>query len=540
MTIRHARLDDAGWQGLEAILNKDQARPAITSSIINALRALNAKSFIVEEEYLDRDFSEAYSSYYSKLFKRHTKICIRVTFFSADAVPALSIKDAGNRAVELEKIGQKDFLGWVILRPIHEAPIEKVVLRQLPLSGNLEGHLLVKSDQVVHVLGAELKISTSIMTQQDSRIGACAQAAIWSAARHFHLRHKGPWISTVGITEAALTQTEAFASTALPNGSESLSLNGMVTALKAIGRKPLLYFADQTNPNVWNDVRPADVINRYVDSGIPVIIGLGFPNQRIGHAVVATGQVLRSGSPVALLPPKPSRAEFTHGFYVNDDQLGANLLMPRHASSTGANTPYNLSDNATFILIPLPDKVFVPAEKAEILSWDLLSVDYIQVWPKLVAAVGSKSAKSMGEKFIEAYNTNQIVARTYLTYGWKYQYRLLRNSTSSIMKEVVSQTELPRYVWVTEFGTNGSFSDGDKFRRRIFAHCVLDATAKNMGSDCRLLFHAPGLIFRNSHDANLPHGPYKPDLFIVDEDKEYFPKLRGNKDYTGYYRMDEL
>ncbi|MBL8577775.1 MAG: hypothetical protein JNK47_11145 [Mesorhizobium sp.] len=273
-------------------------------------------------------------------------------------------------------------------------------------------------------------------------------------------------------------------------------------------------------------------MNRYVDSGIPVILGLNL-GEDIGHAVVASGQVFGVAPQADQLPTNPTRAEFCSAFYVNDDQQGPNLRMQLKAPASHGETDYSVED-VTFLIIPLPDKVFVPAEKAEAFAWDLLRTHGTQ-WENLKADYANDLGTSVGvgDVFVEALNDNTVIARTYLTYGWKYKHRLLRNRLKDPVHEAARATELPRYVWVTEFGTLASFSE-PKFQRRIFAHCVVDATAKSMGDDSRLFFHAPGIVISRVHDAANPNGPYTQHTIVIEDDQAYYPKLRGNLDFAGY------
>ena len=102
----------------------------------------------------------------------------------------------------------------------------------------------------------------------------------------------------------------------LPAGSESLTPNSMVAALRHAGREPLFYaaqFAANGSHNWGTVLRPHDIVNRYIDSGIPVIIGLSFPGHTVGHAIVATGQVFDL-SPTNPLPSNPTRAEYIEAF----------------------------------------------------------------------------------------------------------------------------------------------------------------------------------------------------------------------------------
>lgn len=537
MAITPILLDDDGWKQLTTLLENRQSNKIIVPNLVRHFEELGAVTVLVEDEYLDRDFTEAYASYYATLFKRHSKICSRVHLFSTDLSEILASESASNLARKLEQEGQSSYLGFVVLRPIHEAPLAQAVLKTPDPPSEYECHPLVKAEFSVHVLGAELKIDAMPMTQQDQRIGACAQASIWSASRHFHVRHRGPWVSMVGITEAALSHESASVSSTIPNGSEFLSLNGMVSSLRASGRKPLTYLGEgASTPFKWQGIRPKDVINRYLDSGIPVIVGLFDPKWGGGHAVVATGQVFNSSSlDKSKLPIRPTRAEFCSAYYVNDDQRGPNLRMAVDTGGSIGETDYSVEENIYFLIVPLPDKVFVPAEKAELFAWGLLET-YQASWKNICRDFSNilKSSVELGNEFSAEIQSNDVIARTYLTYGWKYKHRLIRNNLTPETQAFARSTELPRYVWVTEFGTVDSLSHVDKKERRIFAHCVVDATAKNMGEDCRLFFHGPGLAIRRFHDPQNPSGDYKEENLIIPDDQAYYPKLRGTVDFQEY------
>ncbi|NEJ21876.1 hypothetical protein GR247_17070 [Rhizobium leguminosarum] len=531
MTVTAVLLDATGWTQLQGILEDKQLNPHLTQKIIEQLRALGALTFLMEDEYVDRDFTDAFAAYYSRLFKRHSKICRRIHFFKQDLSVVLGSPTDAQMALDLQAC-ESDYLGFIVLRPVHQAPVASAVLRTpAPMAGH-EAHALVKAKYAVHLLGAELIVDAFPMTQQDQRIGACAQATIWSAARHFHTRHSGPWVSMVSVTEAAMAQEVFTASSTLPNGSEFLSLSGMVSALRVSGRKPLIYMADDPAQFLWQSVRPADVINRYVDSGIPVIVGLGFPNQNVGHAVIASGQVFSQQAPVAAAS-HPTRAAFCSAFYINDDQRGPNLRMAVKPVDPVGETDYSVEGNVRFLIIPLPDKVFLPAEKAELFAWDLLA-KYSSSWTALKAGATLGASVAHGDEFTTHIAADTAVARTYLTYGWKYKHRMLPNRLTDATKSLLNSTELPRFVWVTEFGTVDSFAPNNLYDRRIFAHCVVDATAKNMGEDSCLFFHAPGIVVRRTHSVADPYGPYDQSTHAIIDDQSYYPKLRGNLDFAGY------
>lgn len=517
-------LSDPEWALFEALLSEKQSCPEIVRTLTNQLKSLNVRSALVEEDYIDRDFSEAYSAYYAKTFRRHTKLCTRVLFFATD-ISSLNVRDVLEAAEQLEK---QLFVGYIVLRPISRAPLCQAVLALPPTPPNFEGYLHVRGTYRAHVFGADLSVEAAPMTQQDSRIGACAQAAIWVAVRHFHTRHRGPWLSTVSITEAATSRAEASINLHVPAGSEFLTINNMIAALRSAGREPLIY----AKGGGWGALRPADVINRYVDSGIPVIIGLEIVPGQIGHAIVATGHIIRDTPRNNPLPSDPTLAEYCEAFYANDDQIGPNIRVPVSTGSAIAETYYSIDSNAIYLIVPLPEKVYLPAETAEALAWDCIK-KYSNDWSNFKSRHANKLGTSvqLGDSFVAELAANAVIARTYLTHGWKYKHRGIRNKFTNPIRQVIRSLETSRFVYVTEFTTIKATSTKQKYDRRIFAHCVVDATAKHEELDSVLLIHAPGFCKWRAHDR---YGSYQEKVAPIKSSTEYYPKIRGEQHFGRY------
>ncbi|EAQ36941.1 hypothetical protein NB311A_07323 [Nitrobacter sp. Nb-311A] len=534
MTIRVLALDSPErWTDLEALLGTGQGNPLITGNLVRHLRELGARSVLMDDDYIDRDFSEAFSAYYAKTFKRHSKVCKRILFFSCelDFLAADPVEEAAHR---LEGVNAEFFLGFIVLRPISKSPISQAILRPPAAPTNYERHLLVRARYTVHILGAELSIESVPMTQQDSRVGACAQASIWVSARHIHARHRGPWLSTVNITDAAIARSESQVNSTLPAGSEFLTVNNTVAAFRAAGREPLIYAAgmDANGKTQWGNLRPQEIINRYVDSGIPVSVWVKFPQSSIAHSIVVTGQVLAPKAP-ATLPQRPTRAEYCSAFLMNDDQQGPNLRLPATSSCSIGDVQNNVQDSTIVLIIPLPSKVYLPAETAETLAWAILD-NYVSDWSshKTRNADTLGTSERLGDGVATAHAANKIVARTYLTYGWKYKHRAIRNDLNASVKQIVRDLDVPRYVYVTEFSLTSQLDDKELAARRVIAHVVVDATAKHHDFESILLFHAPGMCLWHSHGVNNTF-----DRFVIatPEDGEYFPKTRGDMDFAAFY-----
>jgi hypothetical protein len=533
--VSYSKLSTADdWNLLHKTLDP-KSKIKVVFEVLRHLREGGVASVIVEETYLDRDFTDSFSKFYATVFKRHTKLCRRFHFFKKDICQLFSLKDPIAITRGLQSVGDSgEYSGFIVARPVQHAPLGIVVIDLPPNPAGLVSHLLVRADYEAHLLGAKLTIRGVPLTQQDQRVGACAQASIWMAGRHFHMRHRGPWFTTVDITQAATKVAYAALSMSLPAGSEFLVGDNMVQALRAMGRETFTYQArvDGNPPTAnWGNLRPHDIINRYVDSGIPVILSLFFPEQSVGHAVVATGHTLKELPPGGSLPNEPTRAEFCECFLVNDDSMGANLRVPVNVGSPAGETPYTIAQNLQAILIPLPSKVFVPAEYAEKLSWELLKY-YRSEWHSYVSYHNANlgASRDAGNKFVDQIDKNEVIARTYLTYGWKYKHRMMQNSIGDDFKNILLYQDLPKFVWVTEFGTIASLNVLDYKERRIFAHAVVDATA-SVHWEARCMFHAPGLGKRWFHDPTNPFGEYKDAVIPIADDNPYFPKIRGQDVY---------
>jgi hypothetical protein len=537
-SIRTAQLQSQqDWDDLLEAVDSKRLDLSV-KKVLEYAREIGAASCAIEEEYLDRDFSASYSAFYSRLYKRHSKLCRRFHFFRADVAPVLGDPDPEQVCRRLIEMNESDqYVGFIVVRPTPHAPLNRAVFCEPSPPAGLASHLLVKADYRVHLLGATLSVYGAPYTQQDSRVGACAQASIWSAVRHFHTRHRGPWASTVDITTAATKIVDAMGSTQIPTGATFLSDDSMVRALRSFERFPMVHRA-RLEPDgnggfrhTWGNTKPAEIINMYIDSGIPVILGL-LPWQQggdIGHAVLAVGhtQKVIGSLPAGVL--QPTRAEFCEHFLVMDDQDGIYRRMPLKVGAGESQTPYNVEEHLAYLIAPLPDKVFMSAQEADLFAWNYLRDAY----PDSINASRVRFTGPLQDSLVKADEViaqliaGQIVSRTYLTYGWKYKARILQNTVPSEIKNVLLHQNLPRYVWVTEFGRFDALNDLENGNRRIFGHCVIDATSSPR-QDHLKVFHAPGLLSTTTHDPDHPTGPYLSDEVLIPNESEYFPKVRGD------------
>lgn len=490
----------------------------LISTLVQQLRRAGAVSVLQESSYIDRDFSASYSAFYSTLFQPYRKYCRRAHFFSADVRPALGHAAIADRIVALEGLAG-NYLGNIVARPVGHAPLSSAHISPSVAAGSPE--VEVRSRFKFHVMGVEFEVDAAPLTQQDTRTGACAQAAVWIAGRHLHNHRGAPWFSVVDITRIALNPIDSSITRSLPAGSEGLTYDNIVRAFRSMGRHPVTYPA---SPPSKAAPPSAEVIARYVDSGIPVLLGLRGPNSGIGHAVVVVGteRSKRPSKPVGTA----TMASFLTHFLVNDDQRGPYCRLPIRRRQRG-DYPFRLERDLVALVVPLPDKVFMKAEAAELRSvrslTNLASTRYdLAKW-----LLGAGSPWDVSPAFYEDVLRREVVLRTYLTFGWRYKARALRNRLSDALKTQLLEMQFPRFVWVTEFYSKDSALAQQPSQREVMGHAVVDATGSGF-DDSPLVLAAPGLSIILRYDPADTDTQPSPRVLASETWLPSSPKVRGN------------
>jgi hypothetical protein len=84
---------DNDWIALRETLEPQGMTIGGVRGILDRTRELGAISVVVEEEYLDQDFSAEPAAFYSRVFRRFPKLCRRFHFFSSEVTAVLNDAD---------------------------------------------------------------------------------------------------------------------------------------------------------------------------------------------------------------------------------------------------------------------------------------------------------------------------------------------------------------------------------------------------------------------------------------------------------------
>ncbi len=490
----------------------------VVRNTIRHLRVLNAKSYVIEHPYIDQDYSADYAQFYARTFRTYERHCKRVHFFSQDISPLLQRPLSTTQLSSLGDFAEQTYRGFCAIRPLSTAPIGRTVLKARVANGfNMEATVTCRAGFDAHLLGASLQVTGTSFLQQDTRVGACAQVAIWAGMRHMHARYGYNWVSVADITRFARPPSATEAAS-LPNASDRLSSDSMVRAIAEAGYQPLCLFS---RPDIGSAILP------YVESGIPVILGLDIGGS-VGHAVTVIGRVFAKQE-----NPTNQAIDYVPAFIVHDDQSGPYMWLPadQDASTThsfGDDTvkrdsssgpiELNVRDHAVMAIALMSTRVFSTAARAEHNARSQID-DTLKVLPdarRTLAELDMPVNELLLDELQDAHSADKIVLRTYLTSAAGYRRHLAQGSASDDLKDALLDLHLPHFTWITEISTVDSYNHPSLGMRRIYGHTVMDATSTAERGDGLLVLHLPGLLITSD-----PSGPRPQEVTAIKDDKLY-------------------
>ena len=490
---------DADWALLAHALG--DGHPSVVDSTTRHLRVLGAKSYVLEDPYIDRDYSADYLHFYARTFRTHERHCKRAHFFSEDVSTLLRQPRSTAQLRQFRQIARKSYCGFCVIRALPTAPLGRTVLRaEVRGRQDMEATVTCRAQFEANLLGVDLEVTGAAYLQQDARVGACAQVAIWAGMRHMHARHGYNWVSVADITRLA-TPTAPDEATSLPAGSDFLATERMLRAISEVGYQPLCF----RGPNIAGSILP------YVESGIPVILGLHIGGE-VGHAVTVVGRVF-----AAQARPTDTAIDYVPAYIVHDDQGGPYMSLPVEnptttphpfgedtiKRSTSAGSIELSASHATFAVALMSPRVFSTAAAAEVSARDriydtLTNMRHIR---SMLADRGLHVNERLLDELQVAHRAGDIVLRTYLTSAAGYRRHITDGTASDDLKDAVLELHLPHFTWITEISTIHSYNNYSAAMRRIYGHTIIDATSTGRDGDGLLMLHLPGLLFTKDVDG---------------------------------------
>lgn len=330
--------------------------------ILKHAGSLGCRSVAIEKHYIDRDYMEDHSVFYSKNLRSFPNHCQRLHFFSSaadelaaelSALRRLGVAEGRERYhAACEEFARRAYLGFTVLKPLPGSPVGRTVLRPPPDEDtDLTIRFPCKRRVPVHFAGISLSVEGLAFQQQDTGVSACATTALWSSFGM--MRHMEEFGTS---TPAQITSLAAKYS--LPFGrafpSEGLSIDQMCQAVQAVSLSPNLF-----------RFTSAELTLSYLHSATksavaPIVVMKSVDKPLLYHAVCVAGMGVRKEAAGGEIVDRGRRLT---RIYIHDDRFGPYLhcnLVIKQTSLVAYLQPIGHKEerwNITHVLIPMPPKV---------------------------------------------------------------------------------------------------------------------------------------------------------------------------------------
>lgn len=470
--------DPADWEALkERYVGGFNAINGPLDRCLEVARAGGATTAIIETRYIDPDYRSEFTAYYSRVFRTVPDTAHRVHFFRASLV-----KD--QLWAFPDDVG---YLGYIIIRPIDHGQVGRTMLAAPP--GIADAVRTAVTDEVT-LFGQSLQVTAAPFVQQDTQLDRCAHVAAWmchySAAKRGDVARK-PMASFSLMADASLSPSRVVP-------SEGLTVVQLADLFRVFDLPPRVYNIRQLPsssiisptarpdpvpqpepPGEW-DTRIIGICCRYLNSGYPVLVGTQ------EHAFVLVGYVRE---------PREDAEDWIK-FIRHDDQRGPYLWVDDVFNDEYDNYRYTPWE---CLIVPLPEKVWLPPEPAEGMGGLMLSA----------AAKRIATAVPEAEELNERASADRLALRTYITTANGFKKALAGRVDQVVLSEY-RMARWSRYIVVVEAV--------DRDRRARDEPCVLgeaifDATSSDRSPEW-LALHVPGAVWIKRSDA-ASRGPLKCD-----------------------------
>jgi hypothetical protein len=410
------------------------------------------KTIVIEKEYIDADYRDTYFNFFSRKFAQYPRKTIRVNFFTDKIPPRMLFK--------LDQ-HQKDYIGFIVLRPNRVAPIGRTVLDPMKLPF-VSGHICT-SEYPVHILGAELVAKGFPYMSQDTDVTVCAHAACWMIFRYFsqrYSRYAEKWPYEV-------SQLTKDVSTGRLVPSKGLTAYQDTEMFSNFGFTPEIYIR-QHQPQLFNHL-----LYMYVESGLPVVAALS----KHSHAITIIGHISDYNITVSKTPA--SSDIYLSGLIANDDNF-----LPYHSIRKNDPKPvdgywsqYKIEEIDTFI-VPLYEKIHLSAEHIIKLSEAILLNNILGL-----------NARSTLLRY------ENIITRSFLTSSKSYKRMRRKDPIPFGISDVYCEMPMPKFIWICEISTPDMYKEG-----KIAGEILFDATSNPRDRMAFLSIHYPDFFLLNDRN----------------------------------------
>jgi len=390
------------------------------------LSKMGAQSYVVEENYIDKDYLVDFQGFYSRSFEQYKRFTIRIHFFNEN----YSDKDFQNliKGYDVDEL-QNTYLGFIVVKPVYDMKgnplIGRTVLKHYPKEDGTSNRFFIEPTSHCNLYGIPLQLQSLPFQSQDSRVSACATIALWTSLfplfDFFEIKKQSPSEIT--------RQSTLFPAPSRKFPASGLTMEQILSYIGQLGLDSEVLIGPEGE-------KIALATKAYIkEAKLPVLALLKLSDSHGGnayHAVVISGYKCDKNGEVVEL-------------YIHDDQIG-----PYHRVKPTAGdfrswgnewiTRYNKTGvEVEYLIIPIYQKIRL-------------------TFPRILAFY---------EKYRDDFHKSNPSVKTelFLTCVQKYKKFLAGENIENKWENLTSS--MPRFIWVIR----------NYYDEKILVDTLFDATS---------------------------------------------------------------
>lgn len=420
------------------------------------------QSVIVEREYIDKDYRDTFSNFHAKRFSTPPSRCVRLHFYEKPIT-----EEQLNNPESLQK--DNAYLGYSVIRATRPNSIGRTFLSH-QVRMNPDSHLCLCSEKI-QILGEKVEIKGFPFISQDADATVCAESSLWMILRYLSNRYSN-YAETLPFQITKLASNHALGNRVFP--SAGLYSWQLAEALRLRDVSPVIYSRAQ-----FGDDEFEHLLYTYIESGFPLLTTID------QHVFVSFGHA----SDFEITPgPVPNKFRYTscynESLVICDDNCFPYQSLRKSATSKTSDCSNAIFSSINEFIVPLPEKVFLPAEAAQ------KAIEKVLMDPETGISKHSPSLAS-----------EDLTLRLFLTTGRALKSKIgLRGMGNDLVKSIYQQIPLPHFIWICEISVASEYVSDLKVRGEI----LWDATRNAYEPNGWLALHYPeslildtGSVFNN-------------------------------------------
>ena len=441
------------------------------------------QSVIVEREYIDKDYRDTFSNFHAKRFSTPPSRCVRLHFFEKP-VTEVQLNDPESFFKD------NTYLGYSVIRPTRPNSIGRTFLSH-HVRMDPDSHLCLCTE-MVQVLGEKLEVRGFPFISQDADATVCAESSLWMILRYLSNRYSN-YAETLPFQITKLASNHALGNRVFP--SAGLYSWQLAEALRLRDVSPVIYSRAQ-----FADDEFEHLLYTYIESGFPLLTTID------QHVFVSFGHSSDFGTiPAQELGKFRYTSCFNESLVICDDNCFPYQSLRKSAARKTGNCSDSTFSEINEFIVPLPEKVFLPAEAAQ------KAIEKVLNDPE--TGISKHSPSLSGE---------DLTLRLFLTTGRALKSKLSqRGMGNELVASLYRQIPLPHFIWVCEISVTSEYVSGLTIRGEV----LWDATRNAYEPNGWLALHYPESLIVDI--GSIFNGPQRLENFPLQSSVPY-PLFQSN------------